>query len=101
MSEPRETTVLNEHLIISSLEHPGFRMLIPIAIAVSTEADGYLLSNDELNVHAFGKSMDETRRTWERALVDLYCSYRDTPDEQLTPAALTLKKRFQSSIEEC
>jgi hypothetical protein len=94
------TTERIRPIILKDLSHPQFLLKKTISIIVEREADGYILSNDEVNVHAFGETIHEAEEEWKYILVNLYLSYRDTPNDQLTPGGKTLKEILESYVGE-
>jgi hypothetical protein len=70
-----------------------------IELIVDMEDDGYILSNSTLNVHAFGETFSEALEEWEFILLNIYASYINTPDDQLTPGGKNLKDRLQDYVE--
>ena len=89
-----------KEIILDKLSVKGFFLKHEIKIAIDIEIDGYILSNEDLNVHIFGKTIDSAQLEWENVLVDLYLSYRDTPDDQLAVSGKILKDRLQEAIGE-
>lgn len=100
ISQEAETVFPQAPIILKELSDKKFFLKHAIQVSIDTEIDGYILSNDILNVHVFGKTIDSARLEWETVLVDLYLSYRDTPDDQLAVSAKALKDQLQGAIGE-
>jgi len=87
-------------ITIGDLEHPTLTLTAPVVIAVEPDASGFQLSNDSLQVHAFGKTIEEALQEWQKKLAGLYLCYSDTADEEMTAAARKLKKRLITTVKE-
>ena len=87
-------------IILTNLSVKNFFLKHEIQINVDKEANGYILSNENLNVHVFGKTLLSAQSEWETILIDLYLSYRDTPDDQLTVNGKELKDRLHEVMGE-
>jgi hypothetical protein len=89
-------------LIIKNLNKKNFflKQEVRIDIEMDISTDGYILSNDALNVYAFGTNIANALSEWKNVLIDLYLSYRDTPNGELTGSARVLKDRLQKAIGE-
>lgn len=98
--EHSENTSSITPIIFRELSDKRFFLKHEIQIGVDIEIDGYILSNDDLNVYVFGEALSDAQLEWENVLVDLYLSYRDTPDDQLTVSGKALKDRLQEAIGE-
>ena len=54
----------------------------------------YLISNEELNIHAVGKSLTQAKNNFADSLLIDYAVFSETKDKYLTKDAITLKKKL-------
>jgi len=87
-------------IILEELSDKRFFLKHEIKISIDIEGNGYILSSDDLNVYAFGEMLFSAQREWENVLIDLYLSYRETPDDHLAVSGKALKDRLQEVIGE-
>ena len=89
-----------ELILINQLSNPNFNLKKPIRIEVDIEDEGYLFSSYSLNVHSFGHTYTEALEEFEACLINIYRSYRNTPDLELTKGGKVLKDKLSEIIEE-
>lgn len=93
------STSRRQPITLGRLSNQQFVLKHPIEIKVESEHKGYIFSNDDLNVYVFGESWKETLDEWEQVLIDSYCFFHNTPDDQLTTGAKILKEHLEAAIE--
>ncbi len=89
-----------QSITLRKLSNQRFVLKRPIEIKVEAEQNGYIFSNDDLNVYTFGEFCKETLDEWERVLIDSYRFFHATSDDQLTTGTKILKEQLEAIIEE-
>ena len=87
-------------IILEGLSDVRFFLKDKIEIRIDATVDGYILSNENLNVHVFGRTIEIALQEWQKVLINLYLSYKDTPDDQLTQSGKGLKAELQTTVGE-
>jgi hypothetical protein len=87
-----------DSFVLDKLSNGDLLLKLPISVNIKREGRSYYLSNDILNVYAFGESLAEAKREFESILKGLYLSFYDTPDEELTADAQALKGQLRAYL---
>jgi len=87
-----------ESFTLRTLSNPKFALKRALKLTVKAEAQSYLISNNDLNVHSLRKTYGEALDEWEQVLIDLYLSYHSTPDDQLKNGGKRFKNRLAATV---
>ncbi len=85
---------------LEDLSNENFFLKRKVEIILGIELNGYVLSNDDLHVYAFGETIAEAEAEWKNILISLYLSYHNTLDNELTEGGKALKDKLQSYVGE-
>jgi len=106
----RNTPILNnssfnnssfiELIHVNQLTNPAYSLKYPLKVNVDIEDDGLIFSNHYLNIHSFGHNFSQALDEFENCLVDIYNSYKNTPDDELTRGGILLKYRLLDYIQD-
>ena len=76
-----------------------YKLKRPYIISIINNENGFILTNEELNVHVFGTDLVEALKEFETVHIELYNSYINEDIENLTEDAIELRKNLDESLE--
>ncbi len=75
-----------------------FVLVEPLEVTFEMDEDTYICWNEDFKLYGCGSSREEALRELESFFGDIYDSYRNTPESELTEDAKQLLKKFNEKI---
>ena len=87
----------SKQILLGSLGDGRLRVIMPIAVTLTTENDDYIAEAEELSEFGFGKNPSEAINDLQRALAELWFTLQQERD-RLGPDLLVLWSALQQKV---
>lgn len=90
-----------DNITVKSFEYNDKKIVfkIPYQINLSKNNYGYYADDDCLDIHCYGKTIDELREDLKSELQEIYHGYVDFDTNKLSDGGKKLKSKFENMIE--